>query len=850
MESRHGVLYDISDWLQKLDQTLDTIPASNDVDSEDEESSRRRVVASDGRLSDEQTNSCENSHSAGHSQISVSTPRRKTTASSIHTGSQSSRGGSRNPGEMTLPASSVKMERGDFDDDIDMLIPNEVYAMAPKPPPQVPVLSLSLPKLDIDNTTMTSADSDEFQLSKRDWKDDGGHLDVAVPISISMVDDGLSSALLASNQLNDKYANSIPTTASHPKDGHGYNIYDTISGNLDNVDVCDQDTAESTTTDEEDSHCLHRDVHASSTYSSLYWDDVETLTSAAPTDSNDTKEYIYRENNCHGIVHLRIIRAKQLPLGPGSSVHAQIVLSPWKDKIRTEKVMSYERRSAGCCTKWNRESTHSLVHAYNNEETPLPAIKIDILSTSQTLLFETNVCSFNISCASLMCSPSIWKKKWISADSYVDHHGNLDSNASGEGIDKEPLVLIEACFQPSHKMYQTQGSSSVNRICKEVNRRGSIGDDDALIIPSSPVPEKEKNYRAESGRIERKMTDEGFLERPSGGASSSPHLFRVYPFWAPAYCSICSCLITGWRVKAYRCEICDIDCCSECQLRANLQLPCGSSEAQKAVSEAFQTKFSVNKILSVVAPEQRFVGQNKHGDKNFENQDVQVTIADSSQIAPLFSGIGTINLRLIRASIFDKPISPESDINNADEVNIRGGSKGRAGDYYVRVSWTGSGKKSLRTETIYQTSKPLFDGKGMIFDVANYGMEFRIELIDANTDKPIGSTLITTQGLLQDQRDAFLESEDLSVWSLLSAKKKQRGKVKSKLALRCGVKRAFGLDFYDATTTDLDGNSGDDKGNIQAGRLLIWFYIWVCPLLVHEPTFLAVIIFSVVSLFR
>ena len=135
-------------------------------------------------------------------------------------------------------------------------------------------------------------------------------------------------------------------------------------------------------------------------------------------------------------------------------------------------------------------------------------------------------------------------------------------------------------------------------------------------------------------------------------------------------------------------------------------------------------------------------------------------------------------------------------------------------DYYIRISWTGSGEKSVRTETIYHTSNPRFDGKEMEFEVSHYGMEFKLELIDANSDEAVGIALITAQGLLQEQRDRLLNDPDFSVWSLFDPKKfSGAGKRRTNLALRTNVKNGFGLNFFDTSS-----NATDDAHNSVANR--------------------------------
>lgn len=45
----------------------------------------------------------------------------------------------------------------------------------------------------------------------------------------------------------------------------------------------------------------------------------------------------------------------------------------------------------------------------------------------------------------------------------------------------------------------------------------------------------------------------------------------------------------------------------------------------------------------------------------------------------------------------------------------------------------------------------------------HYGAEFRVELVDASTNDPLGAGVITTQSLLLRQRDAFVEKHGLPI---------------------------------------------------------------------------------------
>ena len=82
----------------------------------------------------------------------------------------------------------------------------------------------------------------------------------------------------------------------------------------------------------------------------------------------------------------------------------------------------------------------------------------------------------------------------------------------------------------------------------------------------------------------------------------------------------------------------------------------------------------------------------------------------------------------------------------------------------------------------------------------HYGTEFRIEVFDASTDTCIGTALLSTQGLIQWQRDENA-SERSMMFSLEPQKPMKLKKRRSILELRSGVKSGFGLDFYSAGGT-------------------------------------------------
>ena len=69
-------------------------------------------------------------------------------------------------------------------------------------------------------------------------------------------------------------------------------------------------------------------------------------------------------------------------------------------------------------------------------------------------------------------------------------------------------------------------------------------------------------------------------------------------------------------------------------------------------------------------------------------------------------------------------------------------------------------------------------------------------MLDASTDASIGSTLVTTHGILQWQRDKLAAEGGLNLSSVIKQEPIQMEKRKAILELRTGLKSGFGLDFY------------------------------------------------------
>lgn len=95
-------------------------------------------------------------------------------------------------------------------------------------------------------------------------------------------------------------------------------------------------------------------------------------------------------------------------------------------------------------------------------------------------------------------------------------------------------------------------------------------------------------------------------------------------------------------------------------------------------------------------------------------------------------------------------------------------------------------------------------------------MEFRLDIIDASTDITVGTALLTTQGILQEQRDILITRYGASLFQFLKGPLQWKGKRLLKLELRTGVKSGFGSDFYSVQnnrrTEKNEGKDTQDAG--------------------------------------
>ena len=505
--------------------------------------------------------------------------------------------------------------------------------------------------------------------------------------------------------------------------------------------------------------------------------------------------------NCFGVVHVRVLRAQRLPCPVGSSVQAIVSLPPWKGRIRTRKTRAFAgSRRRGVSTDWSDgETAISMVHAYSSEESPIPSIKIEIVFSTLGL-FEFKMCSLTLPCEMLLRQPMFPRRQWFQTVP--------DSKETAENI---PLLQVEAMFEPEEKTVSSLLSAPMEVV--EVRRRSSTDDASMLESTSSalasvtastiqtrlppsrqpslsdrslqPVLETGSSNEEKEGKIvivkksSQQTTQQQEEATTSGGksdlsvslasyrkmtstVSTKGHLLRTKTFYTPAWCSVCGGNIMSgiWKVLSFHCEQCGIDCCSDCRLQVDVQLPCGSEEARKAAEEAAEAQFTTDKLLNWVAPIEESINQLTHGSLESKSDSPNARLSDDEP------GIGKIKFSFVQAFVLQNPLPADADVDIEPPVmNLK------RGDYYIRVGRSDTMKTS-RTRTVQRTTRPQFDSSEIVVSVPHYASEFRVELVDAADDNPIGFVYMTAQMLLQEQRDDAVKQSSLPLPSLSFRKRR------------------------------------------------------------------------------
>jgi hypothetical protein len=407
--------------------------------------------------------------------------------------------------------------------------------------------------------------------------------------------------------------------------------------------------------------------------------------------------------NCYGAFHIRVLRAQRLPCPVGSTVQASVSLLPWKGRFRTERrttfVLDQENSTSfdhGVCAQWDDvkgdpSTTVSLIHAYASEATPIPTIKIRLLLTPVKML-DFSMCSLALPCDVLMRNPGNWMRQWFLAEMQESKKDDASQLFSDE---QTAMVEIEAMFAPDDQSF---GSSFVS-----IGRRPSAN---ALEFEDFSARGGESRLEAESfaGSNSVKQDDGTTVV-----AQTKPHLLRVTKFWKPAACALCSSSLMGWRAKSFRCEACGLDCCSDCRLHVDVQLPCGSTKALEAVEKLIQNKLTVSKFLETMAPVDETYEQKKRDLSLGPQDDISTLAAETKTEAETVARgergrMGVLKLSVVRACVFQMALpavtDPEELLHHKGEL--------QPGDYYVRVCRTGS-EGSARTRTIPSAGRLKFE---------------------------------------------------------------------------------------------------------------------------------------------
>jgi hypothetical protein len=91
-------------------------------------------------------------------------------------------------------------------------------------------------------------------------------------------------------------------------------------------------------------------------------------------------------------------------------------------------------------------------------------------------------------------------------------------------------------------------------------------------------------------------------------------------------------------------------------------------------------------------------------------------------------------------------------------------------------------------------------------------MEYRIEVVDAITDVPVGAALLTAQAVLQYQRDLLAENGPIR---FSVPPKRCTDKRRMVIELRTGMKTGFGLDYFHSSRGM--ESAGPSKGRATPG---------------------------------
>ena len=403
--------------------------------------------------------------------------------------------------------------------------------------------------------------------------------------------------------------------------------------------------------------------------------------------------------NCFGVVHLRILRAQRLPCPVGSSVYSVVSLPPWQGRVRTERTLAFMASTEhGVCVRWDQLSDTglvSMVNAWNSEESPVPSIKVELMFSPLGVgILEFSMCTLNLDCKVIMQYPGKWRTQWCKSASAELKTESGNAYCVDNRI---PLIQVEAMFAPSG----VDDACSVDGLNTEELSQGDLMEQNQAYLRNTSFNE---SFAAKSVASATTHT----LVNPN-----KPHLLRLVSFWIPGACSVCTKILFGYS-HGFHCEECNIDCCSDCRLNVDLQIPCGSGTARTAVEHSLQNKLSLGNILSVVAPDNVYQQKEIVKDDSNERDGLDLSSPQRSDMKEQEAGVGCLKLEFVKACLFERPLPAETD---PDSVFDRSQKRTlRQGDYYARISLS-AGNKTARTRTLQNTAAPKFSAGEMRFNV-------------------------------------------------------------------------------------------------------------------------------------
>jgi hypothetical protein len=324
--------------------------------------------------------------------------------------------------------------------------------------------------------------------------------------------------------------------------------------------------------------------------------------------------------------------------------------------------------------------------------------------------------------------------------------------------------------------------------------------------------------------------DDGSLHSKTNLTQSAidPHLLRAETYWVPGSCAVCERVLIGMN-GGFNCEECGIDCCSDCRLNVDIRVPCGSDKAQEFLEKTQQGKMSISGLLNYVAPDDTFEQKRIEEESMHSSRQKGSMLSTTDPTASRrllesqeeISGIGCFHVEIITACLFRQVLPAWSATPFGENLKQDSLPALRKGDYYVRISTSGS-HKTFRTPTLQNTGMPHFQSSEMSFSIQHYGVLFRIDVIEAETEKIVGSALLTTQGLLQEQRDRYIAEHGASLLQFMKGPIPWGGKQSLKLDLRSGIKPGLTADYYSAPA-----KGSSEKGESEPGAICGWIEIGV-----------------------